>query len=73
MVSAASLLGARHFGEVVENKPASSLVVLGQGAQYGAAQYGALTFMWKTGGPVFPPKRGLVAGRASDRRTNAMQ
>ena len=27
MVSTASLLGARHFGEVVENKPASSLVV----------------------------------------------
>ena len=27
MVSAASLLGARHFGKVVENKPASSLVV----------------------------------------------
>ena len=27
MVSIASLLGARHFGKVVENKPASSLVV----------------------------------------------
>ena len=27
MVSAASLLGPRHLGEVVENKPASSLVV----------------------------------------------
>ena len=27
MVSAASLLGARHLWEVVENKPASSLVV----------------------------------------------
>ena len=27
MVSIASLLGARHFGEIVENKPASSLVV----------------------------------------------
>ena len=27
MVSIASLLGARHLGEVVENKPASSLVV----------------------------------------------
>ena len=27
MVSTASLLGARHLGEVVENKPASSLVV----------------------------------------------
>ena len=27
MSSAASLLGVRHLGEVVENKPASSLVV----------------------------------------------
>ena len=27
MVSIASLLGARHLGKVVENKPASSLVV----------------------------------------------
>ena len=27
MVSIASLLGARHLGEVVENKPVSSLVV----------------------------------------------
>ena len=27
MVSAATLLGARHLGQVVENKPASSLVV----------------------------------------------
>ena len=27
MVFAASLLGARHLGEVVENKPASSVVV----------------------------------------------
>ena len=27
MVFTASLLGARHLGEVVENKPASSLVV----------------------------------------------
>ena len=27
MVSTASLLGARHLGEIVENKPASSLVV----------------------------------------------
>ena len=32
MASAASLLGVRHLGEVVENKPASSLVVfLGKG------------------------------------------
>ena len=30
MVSTASLLGARHLWEVVENKPASSLVSLGK-------------------------------------------
>ena len=29
----------------------------------------APAFMWKTGGPVFPLKRGLMA---SDRKTNAM-
>ena len=29
-------------------------------------------FMWKTGFPVLSPKRGLVAGRAFDRKTNAM-
>ena len=27
MVSSASLLGARHLGQIVENKPASSVVV----------------------------------------------
>ena len=27
MISTASLLGARHLGEVVENKPANSLLV----------------------------------------------
>ena len=32
----------------------------------------APTFTWKTGGPVFLLKRGLVAGRASDRKTNAI-
>ena len=41
--------------------------VLGQGTYRDAP-----AFMWKTGGPVFPPNRGLVAGRASDRKTNAM-
>ena len=41
--------------------------VLGQGTLHNAA-----AFMWKTGGPVFPPNRGLVAGRASDRKTNTM-
>ena len=28
----------------------------------------APTFMWKTSGPVFPLNRGLVTGRASDRK-----
>ena len=37
--------------------------VLGQGTQRDAP-----AFMWKTGGPVFPLKRGLMAGRASDRK-----
>ena len=56
------------LGKVVENKPASSLVV-----SLGKALNGdAPAFMWKTGGPVFPQNRGLVAGRASDRKTNAM-
>ena len=41
--------------------------VLGQDTKWDAP-----TFMWKTGGPVFPLKRGLVAGRASDRKANAM-
>ena len=63
MVFAASLLGAGHLGEVVENKPASSLVV-----SLARHLTGRPTFMWKTGGPVFPLKRGLVAGRASDRK-----
>ena len=35
-------------------------------------QLDAPIFMWKTGGPVFPLKGGLVTGRASDRTTNAM-
>ena len=38
--------------------------VLGQGTKWDAP-----TFMWKTGGPVFPSKKELVAGRASDRKT----
>ena len=41
--------------------------VLGQGTYRDAH-----AFMWKTGGPVFPPNKGLMAGRASDRKTNAM-
>ena len=32
----------------------------------------ASTFMWKTDGPDFPPKRGLMAGKASDRKKTAM-
>ena len=53
MVSVASLLGARHLWEVVENKPASSLVVF-----LGKALNGRPTFMWKTGDPeMATPKR----------------
>ena len=40
--------------------------VLGQGTYWDAP-----AFMRKTGDPVFPTNRGLVAGRASDRKTNA--
>ena len=47
MVSTASLLGAQHLGEVVENRPASSLVV-----SLGKALNGTPpTFIWKTGSP----------------------
>ena len=53
MVSIASLLGARHLLEVLENKPASSLVV-----SLGKALNGTPTFMWKTGDPeMATPKR----------------
>ena len=37
--------------------------VLGQGTYQDAP-----TLMWMTGGLVFPPKRGLVVGEASDRK-----
>ena len=49
------------------NKPASSLAV-----SLGKALNGTRPpLCGRTGGPVFPPKRGLVAGRAFDRKTNA--
>ena len=68
MVFTASLLGAQHLVEVVENKPESSFVM-----SLGKILNGTHPpFLWKTGGPVFPLKRGLVAGRTSDRKTNAM-
>ena len=69
MIFTASLLDARHLEKVVENKSASSLVV-----SLGKALNGTPPPLcgWKTSGPVFPPNRGLVAGRASDRKTNAM-
>ena len=54
MVSTAFLLGARHFVRVLCPWPRNLT--------------GRPTFTWKTGGPVFPPKRGLVARRASDRK-----
>ena len=66
MVFTASLLGAQHLGEVVENKPASSLV-----ESLGKTLNGTPPPL--CGRQVaFPLKRGLVAGRASDRKTNAM-
>ena len=53
MLSIASLLGARHLWEVVDNKPASSLVV-----SLGRHLMGRPTFMWKTGHPeIATPKR----------------
>ena len=53
MVSIASLLGARHLEEVVDNKPASSLVVF-----LGKHLTGRPTFIWKTGDPeMATPKR----------------
>ena len=53
MVSIASLFGAQHLWEVVENKPASSLVV-----SLGKALNETPTFMWKTGDPeMATPKR----------------
>ena len=55
MVFTASLLGVWHLVEVVENKPEFACCVLGQGTQWDAS-----SFMWKTGGPVFPLKKGLM-------------
>ena len=56
MVSIASLLGALNLWEVVENKPASSLVV-----SLARHLTGRPTLMWKTGGPdtseIATPKR----------------
>ena len=53
MVSIASLLDARHLGEIVENKPASSLVV-----SLGKALNGTPHLMWKTGDlEMATPKR----------------
>ena len=66
MVSTASLLGARHLGEVVENKPESSLVV-----SLGKALNGTPPPLCGRQVAQFS-LRGLVAGRASDRKTNAM-
>ena len=53
MVSIASHLGARHLGEVVESKPASSLVV-----SLARHLTGRPTFIWKTSDPeMATPKR----------------
>ena len=71
MVFTAFLLGAWHLrgvGGCGEQAGKFACCVLGQGTQRDAP-----IFMWKTDGPVFPLKRGLVAGRASDRKNkNAM-
>ena len=56
MVFTASLLGARHLGKVVENKPASSLVL-----SLGKALNGTPRFYVEAGGPdaseMATPKR----------------
>ena len=55
MVSIAFLVGARHLWEVVENKPASSLVVSLGKALNGTPRP---TFVWKTGDPeIATPKQ----------------
>ena len=57
------MLGARHLKGVVENKTASSLFV-----SLGKAINGTPHLYVEDRGPVFPQKRGLVAGRAFDRK-----
>ena len=54
MVFTASLLGGRHLGEVVENKPASRLL-----CPWARHFTGRPAFMWKTGAPdtTETPKR----------------
>ena len=59
MVFTASLLGARHLGEVGGKRPASSLLSLGKALN-------------ETPPSLCGRQGPLVAGRASDRKTNAM-
>ena len=67
MVFIASLLGARHLGEVVKNKLVSSLVV-------SRHLTGRPHLYVEDGWPnIFPPKSKLLAGKASDcKNKNAM-
>ena len=68
MIFTASLLGAWHVGKVVENKPANSLVM-----SLGKAPNEKPPPLCGRQVPQFsPPKRGLMAGRASDHKTNTM-
>ena len=67
MVFTASLLSARYLWEVVENKPASSLVV-----SLGKALIGTPHLCVEDGWPSFPSEKRLVAGRVSECKTNAM-
>ena len=65
MVFTASLLGARHLVEVVENKMASLLVMSFAKALNRTSLCGRQVAQ-------FSLKRGLVAGRTSNCKTNAM-
>ena len=67
MVFTASLFGAQHLGEAVKKKPESSLVV-----SLGKTLNGMPLPLRGRQVASFPPNKGLVAGRASDRKTNTM-
>ena len=67
MIFTASLLGARHLGEVVENKSASSLVV-----SLGKALSGTPHLYVEDRWPSFLSEEKVSGRRASDRKTNAM-
>ena len=64
MVSTASVLGARHLKGVGGEQAGKFACCF----PWQSTERVAPTLMWKTGGPVFPPKRRLVAGKPSDRK-----